>query len=76
MRVEDDLLRLLLRTIISHTTNLQEAFAVTAGDLCAIVIELAVVDILFVLCVDSVHIVLSGLLRGITSWLLSRLSVT
>ena len=76
MRVEDDLLRLLLSTIISHTTNLQEAFAVTAGDLCAIVIELAVVDILLVLGIDCVHVVLSCLLRGITAWLLGRLGAT
>ena len=76
MRVEDDLLRLLLSTIISHTTNLQEAFAVTAGDLCAIVIELAVVDILLVLGIDCVHVVLSSLLRGITAWLLGRLGAS
>ena len=76
MCFEDNLLRLLLSTVISHTTNLQEAFAVTASDLGAIVIELAVVDILFVLGIDFVHIVLSSLLRGITSWLLGRLGAT
>ena len=76
VRVEDNLLRLLLSTIVSHTTNLQEAFAITASNLCAVVIELAVVDILLVLSVDSVYIVLSRLLRSITTWLLGRLGAT
>jgi len=73
---EYGLLSLLLCTIVSHTTNLQEAFAITASNLCAVVIELAVVDILFVLCIDSMHVVLSGLLRSIRTWLLGRLGAT
>ena len=76
MSVEDNLLRLLLSTIISHTANLQEAFTITASDLCAIVIELAVIDILFVLGIDCMHIVLSGLLRGINARLLGRLGAS
>ena len=76
MRIEDDLLRLLLSTIIPHTANLQEALAVTTCDLCAVVIELAVVDILLVLGVNRVHVVLRSLLGGINAWLLGRLGAT
>ena len=72
MSVEDNLLRLLLSTIISHTANLQEAFAITTSDLCTVVIELAVVDILFVLGVNCVHVVLSGLSKLVCFWLVKR----
>jgi len=46
------LLLLLLGEIVSHTADLQEAFAVTRGDLSAIVIELTVINVILMLSVD------------------------
>jgi hypothetical protein len=47
----------MLLTIIAHTANLQEAFAIAAGNLSAIVVKLAVIDVVFMLCVDREDIV-------------------
>lgn len=46
-----------LWAFIAHTANLQEAFAVTACDLGAIVVELAIVDVVLMLSVNREHIV-------------------
>ena len=50
MRLKSDLCILL--SVVAHTANLQEALAVTAGNLGAIVIELAIVDVIFMLSVN------------------------
>ena len=63
-----------LLSIISHTANLQEALAVTARDLCAIVVELAIIDVILMLSVHAEDIVLRGwrrLLAAIDRLLLS-----
>ena len=49
-----------LLSIISYTANLQEALAVTARDLCAIVVELAIIDVILMLSVHTKDIVLRG----------------
>ena len=43
---------LILLAIISHAANLQEAITVTACNLSSIVIELTIIDIIFMLGVD------------------------
>ena len=50
MRLKSDLCILL--SVVAHTANLQEALAVTAGNLGAIIIELAIVDVIFMLSVN------------------------
>lgn len=47
----------MLLAIIAHTANLQEAFAIAAGDLSAIVVELAIIDVVLMLCIDRKDIV-------------------
>ena len=44
---------LLLGQVISHATNLQESLAVTGRYLGSVVIELAVIDVVFMLRVES-----------------------
>jgi hypothetical protein len=64
----------LLLTVTAHTANLQEALAVTRSDLRSVVVELAVIDVVFVLSVESKDI--SGsLLGGIGSLLMATVSV-
>ena len=43
----------ILLSVVAHTANLQEALAVTTGDLRAIVIELAIIDVIFMLGVNG-----------------------
>ena len=67
-----------LVTISSHTANLHEAFRVARGNLSAIIVELAIVDVVFVTCVES-ECVRSSLVGSVgSSWLvlllLSRIS--
>ena len=50
-----------LLSVISYTTNLQEALAVTAGDLRAIVVKLAIVYVILVLGVYHDYVVVLGL---------------
>lgn len=50
MRLKCDLCILL--SVVAHTANLQEALAVAAGNLGAIIIELAIVDVVFMLSVN------------------------
>lgn len=52
-----------LLSVIAHTANLQEAFAVTAGDLGAIVVKLAIVYVVLVLCVHAEYIIVALGLR-------------
>ena len=47
-----------LLSIIAHTANLQEALAVTTRDLCAVVVELAIIDVILMLSVHAEDIVL------------------
>jgi len=53
MRLE--CLSVLLCTIVFYSRHLEESIAVTARQLCAIVIKLTVVDILLMLGVKSVY---------------------
>ena len=50
MRLE--CLRMLLCAIGLKCGHLEEAIAVTTGQLCAVIIELAIIDVLLVLCVE------------------------
>lgn len=54
----------ILLSIIAHTANLQETLAVTASNLRAIVVKLAIVDIIFMLRVYREHIVRLSLLTA------------
>ena len=56
VRLKCDLSALL--SIITHTANLQEALAVAASDLGAIIVELAIIDIVFMLSVYAEDIIL------------------
>ena len=56
VRLKCDLSALL--SIITHTANLQEALAVAASDLGAIVVELAIIDVVFMLSVYAEDIIL------------------
>lgn len=51
----DSLVLLLLRQVIAHATDLQKAFTIAGSNLGAIVVELAIVDVVLMLRIDCKH---------------------
>ena len=65
----------LLLPVTAHTANLQEALAVARGYLRSVIVELAVIDVVLVLRVESKDVG-GSLLGGVSSLLMATVRVS